>query len=101
MPPGQCPAEKSFTAGAWKDYALLVHSLKSTAGTIGAVRLSLAAAAMENAAREEDTAALQDGHAPLIALCRQVSEAVRTFREDADSALPEYSGVIEFLPDEE
>ena len=93
--------EKSFTAGAWKDYALLVHSLKSTAGTIGAVRLSLAAAAMETAAREEDTAALQDGHAPLIALYRRIGEAVRAFREDADSALPDYSGVIEFLPDEE
>ena len=93
--------EKSFTAGAWKDYALLVHSLKGTAGTIGAVRLSLAAAAMETAAREEDTAALQDGHAPLIALWRQIGEAVRAFREDADSALPDYSGVIEFLPEEE
>lgn len=93
--------EKCFTAGAWKDYALLVHSLKGTAGTIGAVRLSLAAAAMETAAREGDTAALQDGHAPLIALWRQIGETVRAFREDADSALPDYSGVIEFLPDKE
>ena len=92
--------EKSFTAGAWKEYALLVHSLKSTSGTIGAARLSLAAAAMETAARQEDTAALQDGHAPLVALYREISEAISSFCTEADAPPPDYSGVMEFMPDE-
>ncbi len=92
--------EKNFTAGAWKDYALLVHSLRSTSGTIGAARLSLAAAAMENAARQEDTAALQDGHAPLVALYRKISEAISSFCAEADAPPPDYSGVMEFMPEE-
>ena len=92
--------EKSFTAGAWKDYVLLVHSLRSTSGTIGATRLSLAAAAMESAARQEDAAALQDGHAPLVALYRKISEAISSFCAEADAPPPDYSGVMEFMPEE-
>ena len=92
--------EKSFTTGAWKDYVLLVHSLRSTSGTIGATRLSLAAAAMESAARQEDTGALQDSHAPLVALYREISEAISSFCAEADAPPPDYSGVMEFMPEE-
>ena len=92
--------EKDFTAGAWKDYALLVHSLKSTSATVGASRLSFAAAAMENAARQEDTAALQDGHVPLVTLYREISEAVSAFCAEADAPPPDYSSVLEFMPEE-
>ena len=92
--------EKAFTAGAWKDYALLAHSLKSTSATVGAARLSLAAAAMENAARQEDTAALQDGHVPLVTLYRETGEAVSAFCAEADAPPPDYSGVLEFMPEE-
>ena len=92
--------EAAFTAGAWKEYGLLVHSLKSVSGTIGAVRLSDAAAAMEISAKQEDTAALRSGHVPLLALYRQTAGTVRAFCGDPEDSLPEDDGVLEFMPEE-
>ena len=91
--------EGSFAAGSWKDYALLAHSLKSTSGTIGALSLSESAAAMEAAAKAEDMPSLDHGHAPLLALYKQVSDAVRTFCPDAAPSPQDDDGVIEFMPE--
>ena len=55
---------------------------------------------MESAARQEDAAALQDGHAPLVALYRKSSEAISSFCAEADAPPPDYSGVMEFMPEE-
>ena len=92
--------EAAFTAGAWKEYGLLVHSLKSVSGTIGAVRLSDAAAAMEISAKQEDAAALRSGHVPLLALYRQAAGTVRAFCGDPEDSLPDDDGVLEFMPEE-
>ena len=92
--------EEAFASGSWKDYGLQAHSLKSTSGTIGAVRLSDAAAAMEAAAKQEDAEAVRRGHEPLLALYRGTAEALRAFRSEADPDRPGEGDVIEFLPDE-
>ena len=92
--------EKAFAAGAWKDYGLQAHSLKSTSGTIGALRLSDAAATLEAAAKQEDTEALRDGHAPLLDLYRQTAGALQSFHTGADASPPEDEDIIEFMPDE-
>ena len=91
--------EQSFASCSWKDYAILVHSLKSISGTIGAVRLSSAAAAMEAAAKREDTEALRTGHAPLMAVYGQTVEALRGFWTDAAPSSPGEDSVIEFMPE--
>ncbi len=97
--------EKSFSGGAWEDYRILVHSLKSVSGTIGAVRLSEAAAAMEKAAEEKDAETLRCGHIPLLNLYRQIADAVRILPADGEvsPAAEEVSpaaeeDVLEFMP---
>ena len=92
--------ESSFTAGAWHEYGILVHSLKSISGTIGATGLSKAAAVLEAAAKQGDEAALHQGHAPLMETYRHIVEILGPFRTDDPSADPADSGVIEFLPEE-
>ena len=91
--------ESSFAAGSWKEYALLAHSLKSTSGTVGALSLSESAAAMEAAAKAEDMPSLDRGHAPLLALYRQVFDAVSAFCPDAAPSPQDNDGVIEFMPE--
>ena len=90
--------EEYFAAGAWEDYAILVHSVKGVAATIGASALSQAAAGLEAAARKPDPAELARGHAPLLDLYRRTTETVRPFGGADDG--PEDDGtVMEFLPE--
>ncbi len=91
--------EKAFAAGAWKDYGLQAHSLKSTSGTIGALRLSEAAAVMETAAKQENEETIRSGHAPLLDLYRQTAGALQSFRTGADASPPEDGDIIEFMPE--
>ncbi|QTE67427.1 response regulator [Clostridiales bacterium] len=92
--------QTSFKEENWKDYALLAHSLKSTAGTIGATALSETAAVLEAAAHSEDEARIQQDHQKLLSLYRRTTGAVRSFCT-GDNILPEVNdGIIEFDPEE-
>ena len=51
-----------FEAKDWKEYRTLVHSLKSSAKTIGAAALSERARELENAAADEDAAFIESHH---------------------------------------
>ena len=91
--------EQYYHSGAWKDYTILAHSIKSVSATIGASRLSEAAAKQEAAGRKEDIAELTQGHQNLLSLYLRTADAVRPFGAGPDSALPESSAVMEFMPE--
>ncbi|MBQ4100459.1 MAG: Hpt domain-containing protein [Oscillospiraceae bacterium] len=46
--------EKLFVAQNWKEYRVLIHSLKSSAKTVGADALSESARLLEEASKTED-----------------------------------------------
>ena len=92
--------QTSYQDKSWKDYALLSHSLKSTAGTIGATALSEAAAVLETAANSEGAEKIQAEHENLLELYRRTTKAIREFCADKDLSPQDSSGIIEFDPDE-
>jgi CheY-like chemotaxis protein len=92
--------QTSYQNKNWKDYALLAHSLKSTAGTIGATTLSENAAVLEAAANSEDIEKIRAEHEKLLELYHCTTEAIRAFCEDEDLSPRDDSGIIEFDPEE-
>ena len=46
----------------WNDYAIIIHSVKSSAKTIGAMELSDRAAQLEKASRAGDEIAIMNDH---------------------------------------
>ena len=93
--------ETSFAAKDWKSYALLVHTIKSTSGTIGATALSETAAVLEAAANSGDEDRITKEHPLLLTLFRRTSGAVSAFCTDADVFPPENGGIIEFDPEDD
>ena len=61
----------------WKNYCVLVHGLKSSSRLIGADALADAAAAMEQAAHDEDENAINKGHSDMIAQFDAAVDAVK------------------------
>ena len=92
--------QQYFDAGDWNSYAIRIHALKSTSGTIGASRLSEMAARLEQAAKQEDADTVRKEHAEMLTLYKQTAGAILSVCTE-ESALPaENDGVIEFMPDE-
>lgn len=60
----------------WKDYAIKVHALKSTALTIGAEELSGRAKELEQAGKEENLEYIQENHPLLLQMYEQVCESI-------------------------
>ena len=61
----------------WKNYRILVHALKSTSLTIGAVRLSEDAKALEKAAKEENIDYIREHHESLMTEYRRLEESLK------------------------
>ena len=91
--------EQYFASRSWKDYAILVHAVKSNAAMIGASSLSEAAAAMETAAKNEDPAELDRGHSPMLSLYRNAMDTILSCGIAPDSSLPGNESFIEFMPE--
>ncbi len=92
--------QHSFREKNWKDYAILVHALKSSSRTIGAVSLSETAAQLEAAADQGDEAAIGNLH---LCMMGQYDAAVRAIRAviPMEDAVPDAEGeILEFLPEE-
>ena len=90
---------KSFEAEDTKEYGIFIHSVKSTAATIGAMRLSELAAKLERAAKDGNTAAIREGHVQVMEMYAALAELIRS-RMDTDG--PEHTGdddILEFLPE--
>ena len=58
--------EGYFKDSDWKNYAIKVHALKSSAKLIGAAKLAEEAQLLENAGKESDTAYINKHHAPFM-----------------------------------
>ena len=92
--------QQSLDAADWKNYAILVHAVKSTSGTIGAARLSEMAAKLEQAAKREDAETVRRGHPGLIGLYRRTADVILSSCTPDSASPAEDDGVIEFMPEE-
>ncbi len=89
---------KYYEAGDWKNYGILVHTLKSTSRTIGAESLSAMAAELEKASNREDEEFIRRTHGVMMQeylgftgiLARHMPEVRKE---------PEAGGILEFLPE--
>ena len=104
-PQKQKDLQRFYEAGDFKNYAILVHALKSTSGTIGADSLYVCARELEMAAKENWKDFVLTNHGELIAryeavekcvagVCGGISPAQEEKMDEADE------DIIEFFPDE-
>ncbi len=102
------PALEGYLAkGDWANYAVQVHSVKSTSRMIGAGDLADTAMVLETAADSGDAVTVENGHPELLARLRTTLEAVgkvcgetdATGGDDADPG--DDDEILEFVPGEE
>ena len=66
-----------FDAENWKDFEIVVHSVKSTSKTMGAMALADQALALEQAAKSQDAAFIRDAYPKFAEEYSQVVEEIR------------------------
>ncbi len=99
-------AEKYKASGDLGNYAITVHSLKSTSKLIGAVSLSESARELENAAKEGDMDVINRSHDSTMAEYKRLSYGIGEIfgsLSDGSDASKENEGEerMEFIPDED
>lgn len=67
---------KSYEEEDWENYRILVHALKSTSLSIGAVELSGKAKELEMAAKEQRVEDIRRGHGPMMEQLRTLLEQI-------------------------
>lgn len=98
--------ESHYAARDWKNYAIVVHALKSTSKMIGADELSDIARELEAAAKAADADAVAARHDEMLARYAAVTDAILTdageesARDGADGANGE-DEILEFAPEGE
>ncbi len=90
--------EKNYALKDLKNYAVVVHAVKSSSRMIGAASLGDRAASLEKAADEGDLVSVERDHQQLLASYRAVVEAIRTNVRFADEGGAE-DEILEFLPE--
>lgn len=70
--------ERCYGEKDWKNYAILVHSLKSTSKTLGALELSNLAFTEETAAKAEDEATIHEHHQEMLDEYERVLQVFRS-----------------------
>lgn len=90
-----------YEKGQWKDYGILVHSIKSTSKTIGAGRLSDKAKELESAADRGDEAYIRENHEAMFSEYCSLSEGLRALfdGQGGESAGSGDMGIFEFMPE--
>lgn len=91
--------EKSYKYTDWKNYGIYVHSLKSTAKTIGAIELFEMAAELEDAAKTEDTDIINKNHDKVMKLYSDLVEIINKFNKDNSDTENDDFEVLEFMPE--
>jgi len=84
-----------------KNYGILAHGLKSTSATIGADSLSSLAAALERAAKADDTIYIYDHHEETMAEYEKILNVLKqtvTEQDRVNDDIVEEDGVLEFAP---
>ncbi len=69
----------------WDNYRIFIHSLKSSAKTIGAGELSKLAAGLEAAAKENDSEAIKKDHDRAMELYKTITVAIRSIGVNGES----------------
>ena len=94
-----------FVSGDWKNYAILVHALKSTSKMIGAAGLSAMAEELEAASKNNDGDKVRSGHGAMIEVYDATVKVIRTFcggsgaGTDVNDESDDGDGALEFLPE--
>ena len=65
----------------YENYRIIVHSVKSNSLSIGAVKVSELAKALEFAARDNDTAYIEENHGKFIDKYTDLVQRLKTFLE--------------------
>ncbi len=82
----------------WDDYSIIIHSVKSSAKTIGAMQLSEAAARLEAASKEKKEDVVIAGHDEAMRMYKEVRDSIAaTVGVSADSTMD--GDVLEFAPE--
>ena len=82
----------------WNDYSVLVHSVKSSAKTIGAMQLSEKAAALEKASKENDSEVVFADHDEMMKEYQNICHIIeKNIRADEDPSAD--VEVLEFAPE--
>ena len=90
-----------FAAGDWKNYGVLVHSLKSTSRMIGANRLADTAARMEKSADRAEGEAIRAEHPGMMEkYCALVDVLAAYMDTDGAGADTTDDEALEFLPED-
>ena len=89
-----------FDQQDWKNYAVMVHSVKSTSRMIGAAALSDLAYVLERAADEENLTELDHQHMLFLAEYKAAAEAISSGISHSTEP-PEEEEIIEFFPEQE
>ncbi len=77
---------KTYDAGDWKNYRILVHALKSTSMVIGALKFSDNAKAQEFAAKDERIDDLKKNHADFMSEYQKLRAGIDKWLEVSDNA---------------
>jgi len=85
--------------GDWHEYAIYVHSLKSSSKLIGAMELSEHAARLEAAAKDGDGETIRSEHDSLMEKYDKVTETIRTIIPEEELKEDEIE-IMEFWPEE-
>ena len=83
----------------WKNYGIMIHSLKSSSATIGASALSEAAADLESAALEERESFVETAHPLAMEQFCRITERIRKVLPPSEDD-EEAGEVMEFTPGE-
>ena len=89
---------KSLESCDWKNYAIYVHSLKSTSKMIGATLLSEMAARLEVAANAGDGDTILAGHDPMMDRYDKVTDAICSLIPVSDEKNEDEGDIMEFAP---
>ncbi len=91
--------ERYYAARDWKNYAILVHAVKSSSRMLGAETLADLAAGLESAANSEDDAAVEKNHAQMMALYRAAAAAIRLVFAPEGGEPSDEDEIMEFIPE--
>ena len=92
----------NYDSRNWNDYSTYVHSLKSSARTIGADKLSKMAQTQENASKEQNIPLIEDGYSPMLQEYSRVTEELKEILSTAGTSSSDEGDdpdILEFFPE--
>ena len=92
----------NYDSRNWNDYSTYVHSLKSSARTIGADKLSKMAQTQENASKEQNIPLIEDGYSPMLQEYSRVTEELKEILSSAGTSSSDEGDdpdILEFFPE--